>query len=492
MYRVRISELSFQFRSDISLLDSISATATKGWYGLVGANGCGKSTLLRIIAGIQQADNGRILVEPNHLSLHYCEQELQKPIDSICQFAKSEAKEARILREQFMILPMQIDRWESLSSGEKKRWQVAAALFAQCDVLLLDEPANHLDAESRAILVAGLLSFPGIGILVSHDRELLDLLTENTWWLAEGKLETYAESYTAAKQLRETSISAKANAHEAAKAEVKKLERRLHQAREARASAERSQKVTPHDSDSRTLGAKTVKAWAESNLGKEVGKLRDATERARSQIPFYRPELHLGRSVFLDYEKPKQPTLLRLPPTDIYIQDTLLLHDVSFTWGRSDRIRIHGSNGAGKSTFLRYLLSLPNAPLEHLLVLPQEHGPSEILALIEEVRMQPPHIRGRICSLLAALGASPQILSQTGNLSPGEARKLHIALGLGKHVWGVILDEPTNHLDLPSVERLEKALQAFPGAILLVSHDERFARSCTTRQICFQDGRCIE
>ena len=105
------------------------------------------------------------------------------------------------------------------------------------------------------------------------------------------------------------------------------------------------------------------------------------------------------------------------------------------------------------------------------------------------MRTLAPGARGRVLSLVAALGADPARLLATPEPSPGEARKLHLALGLGRHAWGLVLDEPTNHLDLPTVERLEAALAAYPGALLLVCHDAAFAARCTSGAWRIREGR---
>jgi ATPase subunit of ABC transporter with duplicated ATPase domains len=109
------------------------------------------------------------------------------------------------------------------------------------------------------------------------------------------------------------------------------------------------------------------------------------------------------------------------------------------------------------------------------------------------LRGLPPESRGRVLAVFAALGSDPERLLHRGtdglsSLSPGEARKLALALGLGGHAWALVLDEPTNHLDLPTVERLESALAVYPGAIVLVSHDDRFARAVTTRSVRLAGG----
>jgi ATPase subunit of ABC transporter with duplicated ATPase domains len=102
--------------------------------------------------------------------------------------------------------------------------------------------------------------------------------------------------------------------------------------------------------------------------------------------------------------------------------------------------------------------------------------------------MLPPVERGRVLSMVAALGVDPDRLLGSEHPSPGEARKLMIALGLGRHVWALVLDEPTNHMDLPSIKRLEQALAEYPGALLLVTHDDSFARRLTTARWRIEGG----
>jgi len=167
----------------------------------------------------------------------------------------------------------------------------------------------------------------------------------------------------------------------------------------------------------------------------------------------------------------------------------VLLDGVAVHLERGEHVAVTGPNGAGKSTLLATLKAACDLPEERVLWLPQELSAADAEADLETLRALPPSVRGRVLQLVDALGVDPDDLLRTDAPSPGEARKLRLAMGLGRSVWLAVLDEPENHLDLPSLERLEAALAAFPGALLVVSHDEALVGAVTTARWHVGRGR---
>lgn len=141
-----------------------------------------------------------------------------------------------------------------------------------------------------------------------------------------------------------------------------------------------------------------------------------------------------------------------------------------------DRIGLVGPNGAGKSTLIRAIVSGLQLEEERLLHVPQEISLDESQGLLDRFRSLPPDERGLALTVVNRLGTRPARLLDTDEPSPGEMRKLLIALGLVRRPHLVVLDEPTNHLDLPAIECLETALDECPCGLLLVSHDRAFLR----------------
>jgi len=480
---IRFDRVTFAHHDAFPLLDGVSAVFPDGWTGLVGENGAGKSTLLRLVADELTPQQGSIHVEPDRATVVHCHQDVEAPGDDVRSLALREDGPAWRLRAELGLEGDDLARWSTLSPGERRRWQIGAALAREPRVLLLDEPTNHLDAGGRALVLAALRRFRGAGILVSHDRATLETLTVRTARVQRGHLTLTDGHYGEAREVWAANDARAREVREQARTEVGRTRRALAHARSARAAAERSRTgraLDRKDHDARSMGAKNRRAAAEARLGADVRRSRTLVERASAALRHAHVEVELGRSVFLGYAPAPRPVVLALDAPEIRAGSTALIVNVHAVLRREDRVRLTGPNGAGKSTLLSRLLEASPERAEQVFFLGQEVAGDDGRAILERVRALPSDTRGRALSLVAALGTDPDRLLASGAPSAGEVRKLLLAEGLARRPWAAVLDEPTNHLDLPTVERLTAALRAYPGALLLVTHDDALADTCTT------------
>ncbi|HXW85580.1 MAG TPA: ATP-binding cassette domain-containing protein, partial [Candidatus Binataceae bacterium] len=192
---VRLANVSFSFADSVPLLRDVTLQLAPGWTGVVGYNGAGKTTLLRVITGALEPVSGHVRFDPPSASVELCPQTVETMTDAIERFAASLDGLARRIQGELALEPHMLARWATLSPGERRRWQVGAALAQEPAILILDEPTDHLDADVRELLVESLRRFRGIGIVVSHDRALLDSLTSYTIRVHEGSARIWRGSY---------------------------------------------------------------------------------------------------------------------------------------------------------------------------------------------------------------------------------------------------------------------------------------------------------
>jgi len=478
MASVRLSHVSFCFVESVPLLSDVDLELGPGFAAVVGPNGAGKTTLLRLISGELRPEDGTVVVRPSDATLAHCPQEVATLDVTTRAFAASEDGRARALLHRLRLEPASLARWDTLSPGERKRWQIGAALAGEPDVLLLDEPTNHIDEEARSLLLAELAAFRGVGLLVSHDRAIIDALADTILRVEGGEVRMHPGPFAAAAATWARERSAARAAWELARDEERARKRALADLRTTHTAVDRQRSAgarmkSPRDRDARGVGADFRAARAEAHVGRAVARARDKLEGARRELP-EKPETELGSEVFLGWAPAPQPILAVV--------------EGAVTLRRDDRLRIVGPNGAGKSTLIRALASSTRARIGYL---PQELSPDEMLGTVAAVRELDREAKGRVLSVVAALGVDPRRVLATERPSPGEARKLRLATLLGTHVHALLLDEPTNHLDLPSIERLERALEHYPGAIVLVTHDDAFAARCTDRIVRVADGAVV-
>ncbi len=470
MSSVRAQRLGFAFDST-PVFEDLSFHLTPGWTGLVGANGLGKTTLLRLIRGELKPSSGSLSVEGRVV---WCPQRVEERDCDVDAFAWAADGLARRLHGRLKLDSAQLARWPTLSPGERKRWQLGAALWSEPDVLLLDEPGNHLDTEGLALLRNALHAYRGVGVLVSHDRALLDDVTAATLRLVPGGARLWAHPYSQARELWLAEEESIAGERRELKRRLEKEERKLDAKRRALESASKMRSTgarmrNKYDSEARSLGADFRAEQAENAHAKTLRRVARQADGVRAQLDGVHVRDEAGQDLFLRYEPCPKPTVVQ--------------HS-RVTLARDGRRWIRGANGSGKTTLLKLLLAEGcSVPEERRLVLPQELTLDESREDLASVKALPGEARGRVLQLVHALGVEPDRLLRSQAPSPGEARKLRLALGLGRHAWLAVLDEPTNHLDLPAIERLSAALAAFPGALLLVTHDEQLGAACRAQTL---------
>ncbi len=482
MPAVHFSHVSFSYSSAVPILEDASFDLGPGWTGLVGANGAGKSTLLSLIARGHSPDAGSVTIEPSGLDPVLCAQRIDDLTEAIARFASAWVRDAVRLRASLRLEPADLDRWATLSPGERKRWQIGASLAEAPEVLLLDEPTNHLDTRARDLLLEALTAYRGCGVVVSHDRSLLNSLTSRTMRISGSRVGVWNGPYDVAHREWTARAALETERLDKAKAERKKLARRLDEQRrkstqhDAKRIRER-RAAGKHDLDTRGSAASYKHERGQKTGAQTVETISNSMSKLATVIDAARVEKDLGGAIRFDFAPANKESLIRCSGP-IHAGERHLF-DVDVAVRRGDRIRIAGPNGIGKTTLLEHLVTSAAIPLDRLLILPQETTPEQGRLWLSMVAGLPPADRGRVMSIVAALGSDPSALLASDQPSPGETRKIALALGLGTPKWLLVLDEPTNHLDLPSIERLETALSAFEGAILLITHDDALAVTTT-------------
>ena len=494
MSYVRLTNVAFGYEAP--LFEGLSGRISEGWTGLVGENGAGKTTLLRLLAGELRPTAGSIQVSPGG-SVVCCHQRVAGLLPQVQRFAADHSRQAGRWRGRLGLQLAQLARWSKLSAGERKRWQLAAALAGEPTVLLLDEPTNHLDGDGRRVLEQALRRFDGVGVLVSHDRALLDALTTRTARLHAGQLQLLRGRYSDARAQWESDAAQARSASQGLRRECRRLQRRSNQQREHARHAEQQRSVRrrskgPKDSDARFVGKKNRAEGASRRLAQDASALASRLQRVQQQRAALRVEKPLGRELFADYARYPTRTLFRVAFESLHAGDRRLLGRASLTVQRDQKVWLQGANGAGKTTLLTEIARQNAAAFASCLYLPQTLQRRDEARLRSALLALGPEPRGRALSYVAALGTRPEAVLASSAWSPGETRKVALALGLAREVPGLLLDEPTNHLDLPSLERLGVLLREFPGAMLLVTRDAALGAETTNRVWEIRAGQLVD
>lgn len=474
-----------------TLFDSLSFTLKKGdRIGLLGDNGCGKSTLLKILDGTESPSVGTVALA-GHCLMARVEQHLPESIyplsmlDAVLAQLPAAERDSLRWRAETLLGGMGFTSQDmalqssTLSGGQHTRLLLARALISDPDLLLLDEPSNHLDLPTMLWLEQFLQNWSGSFVLVSHDRQLLDAVTNGSWILRDKTLHSFALPCSAARQALAAKDESDALRH---KAEQKEIDR-------VAASAKRL--------------ATWGKVYDNEDLARKAKQMEKQVERlkeSQTDLTAGSPWTLTLRGDALRADRLLEMTRLPVPP----VPGLPALFDVDIARLKSgDRVAIMGRNGCGKSSLMKFIWRqfVTEQSTDELKIHPRLtlgyydqtlHQLPDDAPLLEALEPFAPDPQVRKMALISAGFPWVRHGQKVSTLSGGErSRLLFVGLTLARYSL-LMLDEPTNHLDMEGKEALAETLQQFEGGVLLVSHDRQLISQSCNRFWLIEDGRLSE
>ena len=464
---------------DKMILEDLSCSVDEGdKIGIIGINGTGKSTLLRIIAGEEEADEGKIIFS-NGMTIGWMGQNPEFDEESsilkyVCEGKKIEDDYGYESDAKAMLTVLELENFDekikNLSGGQKKRAALCKVLLQKPDILILDEPTNHLDNKRSDWLENYLKSFRGVLLMVTHDRYFLDKVTNHIWEVEGGKVYYYDENYSGY------------------------LERKAEREERELASERKRQSILRSEVKWVMRGARARSTKQKARLERfEQLKAMDSPKTAK-QVEMGSVGTRLGKKTIELYDISKA------------YGDKVLFKHFSYIFKRFERIGFVGHNGCGKSTLMKILADLEQADSGAI-----EWGETikigyfaqecEVMdereRVIDYIKDAAEYVRtseGLVSAskmLERFLFSSDMQYTPIAKISGGERRRLYLLKVLMQSPNVLILDEPTNDLDIATLRVLEDFLDEFAGIVITVSHDRYFLDRTVDRIAAFENGNIV-
>jgi ATPase subunit of ABC transporter with duplicated ATPase domains len=422
---------------------------------IIGRNGCGKTTLLKILNGMVEPISGDVLIAD----------------DVIVGF-----------------VPQIVEEFDSLSGGQRLNAAVTQALSLEPNVLLLDEPTNHLDHRNRKSLMRMLQNYPGTLIVVSHDTELLRHCIDTLWHIDNGKIHVFSGNYD--DYIREIR-----NRRSSLEQEITRLDRQkkdMHHAlmkeqkRAAKSKAKGEKSI--HQRKWPTIVSTAKAGRAEETSGLKKSAIDHKKQNLTEQLSNLRlPEIIVPK-FSLNSADIGDRTIVSISDGKVgYAGQVTLLQKISLSISSRDRIAIQGDNASGKSTLIKAIMDDTcviksgnwYAPkISDIGYLDQHYGTlsakKTVLETIAELVPTWTHIEVRRHLNDFLFRKNEEVNALVRTLSGGEKARLSLAQIAAKTPKLLILDEITNNLDLETKEHVAQVLKAYPGAMIIISHDADF------------------
>ena len=453
--------------------------------GLIGINGTGKSTLLKIVAGLEEPDDGSVIRRRN-LYIRYLPQIPQftpgdSVLDSIVRdnlnephFTSREEIEAsaKTILTKLGIYDFTA-KVETLSGGQRKRVALTSVLLSTADLLILDEPTNHLDSEMADWLEDYLKKFRGALLMITHDRYFLDSVTNRIVELDKGKLYSYQSNYEGFLKLKAERLDMMA------------------------ASERKRQSIL-----------RTELAWMQRGARARSTKQKAHIQRYEALRDQEAPELTDGQVEMESISSRLGRTTVEIEHLSKAYGDKVLMRDFNYVFLKNDRIGIIGPNGSGKSTLMKMIAgwvkpdsgTIEIGQTVKLGYFSQENEDMDVsLKVIDYIRNVAEYVQTKDGSISASqmlerfLFPSSVQYTTISRLSGGERRRLYLLRILMSAPNVLLLDEPTNDLDIRTLMILEDYLDSFQGIVITVSHDRYFLDRVVRRIFAFEgEGNVVQ